>query len=310
MNKWILRFLFAILIFSQAFFVNAADKFRVATYNLENYVDDPASKRPLKSEASREKLCENIQALNPDVIAVQEMGSLNLLMDLRERLSKRGLEYPEYEFVNGWDKNIYVAILSKFPIVARRSHTNENYLLRGRRFYVSRGIGEIDIQVNEEYKFTMFVCHLKSKLAIGEADESEMRLKEAEIMRELINTRFAENPNANILVAGDFNDTKDSPSTRAILGRSNSKIGLVDARPAEKNGDNLPSEKKGYPPRNITWTHFYGKDDVYSRIDFIFISKGMAKEWVGDETYVLAVPNWGLASDHRPIVATFEPEDK
>ncbi|HON07964.1 MAG TPA: hypothetical protein PLW02_07695, partial [Verrucomicrobiota bacterium] len=94
MNKWILRFLLAIVIFSQAFCVNAAEKFRVATYNLENYVDDPASKRPLKSEASREKICENIQALNPDVIAVEEIGSLNLLMDLRERLSKRSLEYP------------------------------------------------------------------------------------------------------------------------------------------------------------------------------------------------------------------------
>jgi endonuclease/exonuclease/phosphatase family metal-dependent hydrolase len=119
----------------------------------------------------------------------------------------------------------------------------------------------------------MFTCHLKSKRTIAEADEAEMRLKEAQILRELINARFAENPNANILLSGDFNDTKDTPSTRAILGRANAKIGLVDTRPAEKNGDNLPPERQGYAPRNISWTHFFGRDDTYSRIDYILLSK-------------------------------------
>ena len=36
----------------------------------------------------------------------------------------------------------------------------------------------------------------------------------------------------------------------------------------------------------------------------------MAREWVTNETYVLTLPNWGVGSDHRPIVATFEAEDK
>ena len=54
----------------------------------------------------------------------------------------------------------------------------------------------------------------------------------------------------------------------------------------------------------------YGKEDTYSRIDFILLSPGMAREWVTNETYVLALPNWGLASDHRPLVAAFEAKDK
>jgi hypothetical protein len=29
-----------------------------------------------------------------------------------------------------------------------------------------------------------------------------------------------------------------------------------------------------------------------------------------NETYVLTVPNWGVGSDHRPVVATFEAADK
>jgi len=35
------------------------------------------------------------------------------------------------------------------------------------------------------------------------------------------------------------------------------------------------------------------------------LSPAMARHWVPNETYVLASPDWGVASDHRPIVATF-----
>jgi hypothetical protein len=36
----------------------------------------------------------------------------------------------------------------------------------------------------------------------------------------------------------------------------------------------------------------------------------MAHEWIKAETYIPTIPNWGLGSDHRPIVATFEAADK
>jgi endonuclease/exonuclease/phosphatase family metal-dependent hydrolase len=111
-----------------------------------------------------------------------------------------------------------------------------------------------------------------------------------------------------VVVLGEFNDTKDSPSTRAVIGRG--RLRLVDTRPAERNGDNLPSTNPAWDPRNVTWTHYYGKEDTYSRIDYILLSPAMARKWVTNETYVLAAPNWGLASDHRPLVATFRPEDE
>jgi len=48
------------------------------------------------------------------------------------------------------------------------------------------------------------------------------------------------------------------------------------------------------------------KEDTYSRIDYILLSPAMARGWVKDETYALTIPNWGIGSDHRPLVATFE----
>jgi len=50
-------------------------------------------------------------------------------------------------------------------------------------------------------------------------------------------------------------------------------------------------------------------EDTYSRIDFILLSPTMARDWVTNETYALTIPNWGVGSDYRPIVATFKTEN-
>ena len=295
----------AVMISSSCF----AASFRVAAYNVENYLDEPGGTRPLKSAAGKAKIRESIRAMKPDVIALEEMGSMNALQELRASLKAEGLDHPHWEHVTGFDTNIHVALLSKFPIVARRPHTNDNYLLGGKRLRVSRGFVEADIKVNNSYEFTVLACHLKSKRPIPDADEEEMRFEEAKILREKIDARLAANPNANLVVLGDLNDTYNTKSVKAVIGRG--KTALIDTRPAERNGDNQPHPTNPrYSPRNVTWTHYYGVEDTYSRIDYILLSPGMAREWVTNETYVLTLPNWGIGSDHRPLVATFEAENK
>lgn len=288
--------------------VPGAETFRVASYNVENYLDHQGSGRRLKSEASKAKVREALKALNADVIAFQEMGLPSALEELRQSLKAEGRDYPHWEHVGGWDTNIYVAVLSRFPIVARRPHTNDSFLLSGRRFRVGRGFAEVDIQVSPTYKFTLLTAHLKSKRAIPDADEAEMRLEEAKLLRAKVDARLAADPRANLVVLGDLNDTKDSRSTRAIIGTGKNK--LVDTRPAERNGDTVPAANPAWDPPHITWTHFYGKEDTYSRIDYILLNQGMAREWVREGTYVLTLANWALGSDHRPIVAEFVAEDK
>ena len=284
-----------------------AETFRVATYNVENYLDEATQTRFAKSAAAKAKVRESICALKPDVIALQEMGTTNALLELRDSLKAEGLDFPYWEHVTGFDTNIHVAILSRFPFNARRPHTKDDYLLSGRRFRVSRGFAEVDIQVNPDYSFTLITAHLKSKRPIAQADEAEMRLEEAKLLREKVDARLAANPDANVVVLGDFNDTKDSASTKAVVGRGKHK--LLDTRPAEQNGDNVPSTNPAWDPRNITWTHYYGKEDTYSRIDYLLLSPGMAHEWTTNGTYVLTLENWGVGSDHRPLVATFDATD-
>jgi endonuclease/exonuclease/phosphatase family metal-dependent hydrolase len=291
------------------FLSRSAETFRVATYNVQNYLDSPSGTRPAKAEAAKAKIRESIKATHADVLALQEMGNTNALLELRDSLKRDGCDFPFWEHVSAADTNIHVAVLSKFPIVARRPHTNDSFLLFNKRHFVKRGFAEVDIQVNPRYTFTLLTAHLKSKLTVFEADEQELRDEEAVVLREKVDAILAARPNANVIVAGDLNDVRDSKPVRTIVaaGRKNA---LTDTRPAEQNGDDQPNSNPRYPAPQITWTHYYGKEDTYRRIDYILLSKGMAREWVSGGSFILKIPNWGIGSDHRPVVVTFIAEEK
>jgi len=286
----------------------AGEKFRVGCFNLNNYITEPTGNRPLKGAESKAKVRESLRALDAHVLALEELGSPGALTELRESLKTEGMDYPHWEYVQGADTNIHLVVLSRFPIIARRSHTNDAFLLFGKRFQVNRGFSEVDIRVTPNYAFTLLGVHLKSKLAVSEGDQADIREQEAILLREKINAILASRPAANLVVLGDFNDTKDSKPMRVILSRQ--KNTLVDTRPAERNGDNVANTNPRYAPPKVTWTYYHSIEDSYTRIDYIVLSRGMAKEWDPEGTYVLALPNWGLASDHRPLVATFEAVDK
>ena len=150
----------------------------------------------------------------------------------------------------------------------------------------------------------MLAAHLKSKRPIPSADESDLRLEEAKILREIVEARFKVNPNANLVVLGDLNDSKDSPSTKIIIGKG--KMKLFDTRPTERNGDSREEMGHAHESRQISWTHFFAKEDVYSRIDYILLSPGLARRFVSEESFVLRLPNWGDASDHCPLLVTID----
>lgn len=293
-----------------ALFFNLAqgETFRVATYNVEGYLEQTTQIRRAKTSEAKRKVRESICAMHPDIIALQEVGGTNALLELRDSLKNEGLDLPYWEYVSAYDTNVHIAVLSRFPFSAHRSLKSENFLLGGRRFHVGRGFAELDIQVNAHYTFTLIAAHLKSKRPVPGGDEAELRLEEARLLRERIDARLAAAPDMNLLVLGDFNDTPDSPSTRAIVGRYRNR--LVDTRPAERQGSGGSAEISEKDARRVTWTHFYAKDDTYSRIDFLLLSRGMAREWKTNETYVLSLPDWGQASDHRPITALFEASDQ
>jgi endonuclease/exonuclease/phosphatase family metal-dependent hydrolase len=283
--------------------------FTVASYNVENYLHVQTGTRPPKSEPSKSAVRQAIHALNADVLALQEMGATNALLELRDTLRAEGLEYPHWVHVTGFDTNIHLAILSRFPISAQRHHTNESFLLYGRRFRVRRAFAEVDIRVHDRYQFTLINAHLKSRLETGSASQADLREQEAMRLRRIIDARLQANPRLNLIVVGDLNDHPDSSPLRLVRGRG-ARQGLIDTRPAEPNGDDYLLPNTRITPRRITWTSHYGKEDSYGRVDYILLSPAMAREWDPAGTFVLAFPNWGLASDHRPVIARFHAQDR
>ena len=286
----------------------AQQSFRVATYNVENFILEPVQNRPIKKPFAQAKIVESILAARPDVIALQEMGKKTALARLQAALKAKGLNLPHAEHLSAFDTAIHVAYLSRFPFKKITRHDNESYLLNGRRLHVSRGFAEVEIALGG-YSFSLITSHLKSKRKVSVADEAEMRLQEAHRLRRIIDARLKANPEMNFAVLGDFNDYYNSKPVKALIGRGKSQ--LVDTRPGERNGDSGPNRiNSKWFPRNVSWTHFYGVEDVYSRIDFVLLSPGMAREWDRGNSWIPMVANWGHGSDHRPVVTTFVATDK
>lgn len=284
----------------------------MATYNVDAYLVSASGNRKIKPEESREKIREILRAVKPDILALQEIGGASALLDLQSGLKEHGINLPYSDLVCGADTNIHLAVLSRFPIAQTRPQTNNSFLLSGRRFKLSRGFGEVDIQVSSNYSFTLITAHLKSKRSGGIADESEQRLEEAKLLRARVAARLAMNPAGNLVVLGDLNDTPESRSTRTILGvgtrallDSWARMGAKTFRRSAMTIEEQPPESPDKGPAG--WTYNYAKQDHFSRIDYILLSPGMAREWL--ETHIAASEGWELASDHRPVVATFIAKD-
>lgn len=276
-----------------------ADSIRIGTYNVENYILESTASRQAKTEASKAKVAESIKALAADVLGLQELGGPAAMEDLRQRLKRVGSEYPHAVQVRGADTNIQLALFSRFPIVASRGYTNDSFLLSGQRFRVSRGFLEADIEPVPGQRVVVMVAHLKSRRTSVRADESDIRREEARLLREHIEARLKAEPSARVVVVGDLNDSKDSEAIRLLLGRG--RTHLVDSRPSERNGDTGFSPNPRWQPRTVAWTHYYGVEDSYARLDYILLSERAAAEWLPAESGIPLIADWGLASDHRPI---------
>ncbi len=282
----------------------AAASLTVATYNLEFYVDAPTLGVPSKSAEAKRLIREAIRQMNPDVLALEEVGSLSALSELRGSLEREGVIFKGVEYVQGHDTNLHLAFLSKLPIVGRHSHTNESFLVQGRRFHSARGFADIEVQASSGTLIRFLSAHLKSKRQVGVADQEDLREEEAVVLREIIDGIFQRKPGEQLILMGDLNDGISTPTLKTVLGRGRTR--LFDTRPTERNGDSLPGLNDRWPPRRVVWTHYYAKEELYSRIDYILTSPNLRKLFRPEASYVLAFPDWGTASDHRPVCARFE----
>jgi len=281
---------------------NAQSSIRFVAYNLENYlpmtrqVDGESVQAAPKPEAEKRVIVASLAELRPDVIGVSEIGDMTQVEDLRTRLAAQGLTYPHVEWLAAADPERHLALLSKYPIVEKNSQVDLTYRIGDVELPVQRGFLDVTVQVTADYQLRCVGVHLKSKRDVPEADEEMMRRNEADLLRRHVDGILAADPNVNLMVYGDFNDTRNESPIRAIQGRRGSDNYLSTIYLKDREG--------------MSWTHFWEYADIYSRIDYIMVSPGLHPEVDFNECKILWRQDWQEGSDHRPLLATIRTETR
>ncbi|MFK7910808.1 MAG: endonuclease/exonuclease/phosphatase family protein [Akkermansiaceae bacterium] len=265
---------------------------RFLAYNLKNYLtmkrySNGKSGYTSKPEDEIEALVSTIVDSKPDIIGICEIGSPKDLQDLQTRLKDKGLDLPHAHHLLGYDSVRTLAIISKFPIISTGKPEKDDYVVGKVPFTISRGILDATIQFPNK-KVRCLGVHLKSKRPIPQADQELMRRAESGLLRAHINDILAKEPDTHLLVYGDFNDTKRTPTMRTAMGRLNAKVGLIVLNAKDSRGD--------------LWTHHWSREDIYSRFDFVMVSKSLDPYVDKEGMKVLDPENWEKASDHRAIL--------
>ncbi len=280
----------------------AAEEINFVSYNLKNYlrmdrrVAGEFKRDAPKPENEIKELIEIIVATKPDILGVCEMGGPDQFEDFVRRLAAAGLKYPHAELTLPADRTRHLALLSRFPIVARNSKTDLTYRLGDRELPFQRGILDVTVQVNDGYQLRCLGVHLKSKREVEEADQALMRRSEAELLRAHIDSIFEAIPGVNLVVYGDFNDTRNELPIKVVRGKFGRPEALTDIQLADDRGER--------------WTYYWRWADQYSRFDFVFASRGLMPEVITDKSYIHTDPDWFTASDHRPLVLRVEATER
>ena len=176
---------------------------KIATYNVENLFDLKKDKNRYKEyipfgksnwnkknyRIKLKNISKVIKEIDADIIALQEIGSLQALKDLRYTLKQSGLYYEYYKIADRKKTNIKVAILSKIPFVySKEISVTESYKYRN--------IQETKFKINNKDLY-LFTNHWKSK-----AGPESMRIVSAKVLRKRVNEIGFDK---NIILLGDFN---------------------------------------------------------------------------------------------------------
>ena len=273
-----------------------SDTFSVMTYNLQQYTlmdrDGDGESDDPKPQDERDAVTVLIAKQGPDVLFVQEMGDEMVFAQFRRALQDAGLSYPYAELLQRGRIEVNLAVLSRYPIVSVQHRTNDWYSISSAKVPVTRGFLDVEIQVTPSYRFRLLGAHLKSKV-YSPLGQTEMRRNEARLLNKAVRAILKENPDINLLVAGDMNDDYASAPMREVKGRRGGE--LTDLRPVDDVGD--------------AWTCFRAATDGHRRLDYLLVSEGMKPEVVEERTRVVRDPLTYIASDHRPVIGVFRAAD-
>jgi endonuclease/exonuclease/phosphatase family metal-dependent hydrolase len=321
----------------------AGETMRIATYNVENLFDLQRSgneyaeyipNTPWQWNAKNyriklKNIARVIADIQPDVIGLQEIESMQALRDLQAELNRAGLYLRYRAIADAKPSSVKTALLSRFPIKVKR----EIQVTNGRRI---RNILEVRLDTGGEPLY-VFVNHWKSK-----SGPESLRLLSAKALKKRLDALG----DVSYVLLGDFNSDYDEKhlfvrkrkhnDTNGVTGINdvlktmiNEKgVGYAQLKSCNSCAYNLWYELPGLQ----RWSHnFYGQKEALDHIiiapaladgkgneyikgsfkrfhpDYLFTKKGALFRWQRSRTYPKHHIGRGF-SDHLPIFADFSLE--
>lgn len=269
------------------------DSLRIASYNVRNYLtmdrlaEGRWRKEYPKPESEKRVVRETILAVRPDALALQEIGTRGHLEELRRDLAREGLVYEGSAWMEAQDSERHVAALWVEGLEVRAiPHRDLRIKYMGQYDNVKRGMLELRIS-DGQGEWSLFNLHLKSKYTDVKSDpmSTQRRTLEARAARDRIVKVYPDLERRRYLVVGDLNDSPASGALRALA----------------KRGDRILSVPIEFQDsRGHRWTHFYKREDSYTRIDYMLRSPGW-KALASITGTIDERPDYYEGSDHRLI---------
>lgn len=274
-----------------------ADGLRFIGYNVENWltmdrlVDKKRLKNLPKPDSEKQAVVKILVKNAPDILGLCEIGDARDFAEIQHSLKAAGLDLPYSHYTGGSDPTRHLGLLSRFPITSTGKPSQSEFRMKGQIYAINRGILDATIQAHgKQYRF--LGVHLKSKREVEGINQEEMRIHEAHLLRQHVNSILQSDPQARLIVYGDFNDTRPTKAFKAVTGSFNDP-GYLTAIPVKDS-------------RGHAWTHHWALHDIYSRIDFITVSRALRPEVDFRASHIIDDPKWSEASDHRPVMVIFK----
>ena len=202
-----------------------------------------------------------IAAVKPDILVCVEVENRPTLQRFNEQVlaSTLGESFPHVMVIDGNDtRGIDVGILSRYPIVGIRSHVDDEY--QGEHVF-SRDCPEYVLLLPSGKQVVVCPNHFKSKRGGDDAKAKARRLAQGK--RAAAIARLAEAQiSPLVLVAGDLNDTPDSPAVTPLMEESWSDI---------QSHPDYPTDRPGT----------FGTGTARDKIDYLIMSPTLKKKLVG-----------------------------
>ncbi|XWK89345.1 MAG: endonuclease/exonuclease/phosphatase family protein [Phormidium sp.] len=279
-------------------------KFKVMTWNVENLFLVGSEFGPKTQEEYSQKLislANVILELDPDVLALQEIGSLEALEELVALLKGR---YPYKSVSTSPDsRGIRVSFISKLEIEENEDIEAfpEGGLLKVLGFVTEESVTEINkmgrgalrilVRPKQSIPIHLINAHLKSKLltfpsSTGKArfapkNENERsqvaglallrRTAESVALRVIANKILENNNKQGLIILGDLNDVPSAATTQILQGPTGSEIGTSGFKMPDQGDDTRLFNLAALIPENRRYSRIYQNNKEL--IDHILVSQ-------------------------------------